>query len=87
MHAMHAIHESRMHLHPRIRPRDMQRSNLPPEHREFLEDLALGIFTDMVNAGATFQQALTAIYVSGMQNALAAQGEPAAAIVEKMDAA
>lgn len=34
-----------------------------------------GKFTDMVNAGATFQQALSAIYVSGMQNAIAAGSE------------
>lgn len=53
----------------------MQRSNLPPEHREFLEEMALGIFTDMVNAGSTFQQALSAIYVSGMQNAIEASSE------------
>lgn len=73
--ALQSLHSSRMRRHPVIRPLGMTRSNLPPEHREFLEDLSLGIFTDMVNAGATFQQALSAIYVSGMQNAIAAGSE------------
>ena len=39
--------------------------------------IALGIFTDMVNSGATLQETLAAVYLSGSENALAAyRGTP-----------
>ena len=47
----------------------METINVSPEVREFMEGVALGIFTDMVNSGSTFQAALAAVYVSGLQNA------------------
>jgi hypothetical protein len=54
----------------------MEPVTLPDDAREFIEGLALGIFTDMVNSGATLQQTLAAVYLSGSENALAAYREP-----------
>lgn len=51
------------------RPYGMARMDLPPDQRMFIEQEALEIFTVMVNGGATFQQALAAIYLSGMSAA------------------
>lgn len=48
---------------------------MPPEARECIERIALGIFTDMVNSGATLQETLAAVYLSGSENALAAYRE------------
>lgn len=50
----------------------MQATRLGVESREMIEAIALEIFTDMSNAGATLQQTLAAIYLSGMENALEA---------------
>ena len=50
----------------RGRPRNMERMAMPAAQREFIEQQALGIFTDMTNGGCTFQQALAAVYLSGM---------------------
>lgn len=50
----------------RNRPRNMERVQIPRAQREFIETQALGIFTDMVNGGCTMQQALAAVYLSGM---------------------
>jgi hypothetical protein len=57
---------------PSFAPRDMSRINLPHEYREFIEGLALDIFTDMTNAGCSLQSTLAAIYLSGSENALMA---------------
>lgn len=49
------------------RPRNMETMHLGSRaQREFIESQALEIFTDMTNGGCTFQQALAAIYLSGM---------------------
>jgi hypothetical protein len=37
--------------------------------REFIEAEAIDIFTAMVNGGCTFQQALAAVFMSGMNAA------------------
>jgi len=37
---------------------------------EAMDRIALGIFTDMTNAGRTFQETLSAIYLSGMSHAV-----------------
>ena len=55
-----------------IRPRTMESIRLPEDGREALEEIALGIFTDMVNAGMNFHETLTAIYLSGLQHGAAA---------------
>ena len=51
-------------------PRGMTRTTMPEDQREFLDNYAISIFTDCVNAGHTFQAALSAIYLSGLQNGL-----------------
>jgi hypothetical protein len=53
----------------------MTLNRVPPEVREAMEDITLGIFTDMVNSGATLQQTLASIYLSGVENALSALKE------------
>lgn len=59
----------------RPRPVNMSTVAMPPEARECIERIALGIFTDMVNSGATLQETLAAVYLSGSENALAAYRE------------
>jgi len=49
---------------------------LSTQDRVFIESEAISIYTDMVNAGATLQQTLTAVYLSGMRAAnIALDGE------------
>lgn len=51
-------------------PRGMEKTRLgSKEQREFVEREALDIFTRMTNGGCTFQQALGAIFLSGMNAA------------------
>ena len=71
MNKLHAQHFSVIGKTPR--PKNMERTTLSSEHRMFVEELALSIFTDMVNSGATLQQTLAAVYLSGSENALAAR--------------
>lgn len=49
-----------------VRVPGMTRLQLRPDERHFIEEQALGIFTDMVNSGASLQQTLAAIYLSGL---------------------
>ena len=51
-----------------LNPRQMAVMKLPPEVRQAMEEMALEIFTDMTNAGASLQQTLTAIYLSGIEH-------------------
>ena len=51
-------------------PRGMSNVHLGSrEMREFIEAEAIDIFTTMTNGGCTFQQALAAIFLSGMNAA------------------
>jgi hypothetical protein len=51
-------------------PRGMETTRLGSrEAREFIEREALDIFATMTNGGCTFQQALAAIFLSGMNAA------------------
>lgn len=54
------------------RPKGMDRTHLPNEHRVMIEEQALAIFADMTNAGCSLQQTLAAIYLSGMNAAIEA---------------
>ena len=58
------------------RQHNMATVRLPDDQRECIERIALAIFTDMVNSGATLQETLAAVYLSGSENALAAYREP-----------
>lgn len=51
----------------RSSPRGMETVHLGSrESREFIESEAIDIFTTMTNGGCTFQQALGAVFLSGM---------------------
>jgi hypothetical protein len=65
-------HTSRLQFRPDPRPKDMESMKMDPEVRQGIEKIALHIFTDMTNSGASLQQTLTAIYLSGVQNTIAA---------------
>lgn len=67
MKTLNPIHSSVMKKRT-IRPHDMERIAVTTEQRETVERVALGIFTDMINAGATFQETLAAIYISGAKH-------------------
>ena len=59
-----------------LRPRGMTRMpDVSAEEVEALTRIALGIFADMTNAGRSFQDALLAIYLSGLQHGVAALRE------------
>lgn len=54
----------------RASPRGMESVRLGSRaQREFVEAEAIDIFTTMTNGGCTFQQALAAIFLSGMNAA------------------
>lgn len=57
------------------KPRNMDRMSIQVEVREAIDKLTLEIFTDMANAGYPFYQCLTAIYVSGVEHAIAIMEE------------
>lgn len=51
----------------RGKPRGMEVARLGSRaQREFIESEAIDIFTAMTNGGCTFQQALGAVFLSGM---------------------
>ncbi len=68
-----AQHHSRLRRQTLPRPYGMDRVDMEPDTRMFIEQEALDVFTTMVNGGATFQQALAAIFLSGMSAAKAAE--------------
>lgn len=56
-------------------PRDMERFPCEPEVHDALTRVACNIFTDVSNAGHSFQDALTAIYLSGLMHGAHVKGE------------
>jgi hypothetical protein len=61
----------------RGKPRGMSSTRLGSRQaREFIEAEAIDIFTTMTNGGCTFQQALAAIFMSGMNAAHTVRNEP-----------
>lgn len=59
-----------------ILPRRMTKMPLSADQAAFVEKFALSIFTDCVNAGRTFQDAIAACYLSGLQNGIALSAQP-----------
>jgi len=53
------------------KPKGMSIKKVPEDVRKVMEETALNVFTDMVNSGASLQQTLAAIYLSGIENAMA----------------
>jgi hypothetical protein len=61
---------------PNVRPWGMDHILTDNATRETVERIALGIFTDMTNAGRSFQQSLAAVYLSGLKHAADLSREP-----------
>lgn len=68
MAALRPIHVS-IAGRPRL-PNRMDRLPMPPEMAEGMSEIALTIWADCINAGQPFQQALLAVYLSGLQHGL-----------------
>lgn len=52
-----------------IKPWNMERAQgMTAEQGAALQEMALSIFTDTVNAGHSFQAALSAVYLSGLHH-------------------
>ena len=58
-----------------MRPRGLDRVVIGREMKESLGEVAVEVFTVASNAGQTFQEALLAVYLTGMENALAAKSK------------
>lgn len=69
---LEAMHHSRSRGFGAVRPRNMDRMEITHEQAEVLGNLVLGIFADMSNAGATLEETLRAIYMTGVENTLEA---------------
>ena len=54
------------------RPWSMATVALSREQRAVIEEISLGVFTDMSNSGASLSDTLLAIYLTGAENAQAA---------------
>ena len=59
----------------RILPRQMERLSMDREKYEAGVNIALSIFADCTNVGVSFQDALLAIYISGLNHGAALGGE------------
>ena len=56
-------------------PHGLEVARIGHENKEALGSIALGVFTAASNAGATFQEALLAVYITGIENGSSAQKE------------
>ena len=65
-----AMHHSRARGFGAIRPRNMDRIKITHEQAEALGNVVLGVFADMANAGATLEETMRAIYMTGVENTL-----------------
>ena len=61
-------------IYPKIirKPAKMESIKLPPGSREDITDIALSIWTDCINRGVPFQDAILAVYLSGIENGASA---------------
>lgn len=75
LHPMHASLYRRARHAAALRPQNMDRVAMPDHLRTGLTDIALKIFTDCANVGVPFQDALLAIYLSGLQHGAAINQE------------
>ena len=73
-----AMHPSMIGANRRwaIRPQNMDKRRITSDQMDLLQELALEMFADMTNAGATFQESLAAILLSGMDFGRNAGAEP-----------
>lgn len=56
-------------------PAGMSRIGLDDETKDRLTIVALSVFTDCVNGGKTFQDAILAVYMTGLENGCMASKE------------
>lgn len=56
-------------------PVNMMAMPIPHDLKYGLTEIALSIFTDTINAGKTFQDAILAVYISGIENSASARRE------------
>ena len=65
---LHPLHWSFMTRKAKPKPKNMEEIEVDPRCKEIMSKIALDIFADMSNANYSFQSALTAIYMSGLQH-------------------
>lgn len=58
-------------INGKSKPKGMSVTKIESDSRKMIEEETLSIFTTMTNAGASLQQTLLAIYLSGMSAAYA----------------
>lgn len=63
---LYPVHHSVAGARIQLRPQCMDSIRIPHETRAALSKVALDIFTDMTNVNRSFQDALLAIYLSGL---------------------
>lgn len=59
---------SLLRLGVRRKPRGFGEVRLSPEHAEFAARMAVETFTEMTNNGQSFQSALVAVYLTGLDH-------------------
>jgi len=71
---VNTIHHSiRQSTKGKIKPNNMSKAPaMDEETRDGLSNIALSIFTDSVNSGQYFQDAILAVYLSGLENGVSA---------------
>lgn len=67
------LRETKPGMAVRMPPRGMDRATATPEQIAAVQRIAIGVFTDMSNAGYSLRETLAAIYLTGAQNAIAVQ--------------
>lgn len=64
---------ARLNMAPnRQSPSRMEKMAVTEDQAEVIDRTALGVFSDCVNAGLTFQEALAAVYLTGADHAISA---------------
>ena len=51
-----------------LKPYNIERGSIEPDLKAGLGRIALSVFTDCSNAGIPFQEALLAVYLTGLEN-------------------
>lgn len=69
---LHPIHPSIRALLAsghKFRPRDMSSVKMPRDQFEAMQRISMAIFCDCTNVGVPFQEAIAAVYLSGLSHA------------------
>lgn len=67
-----------LHGSPRVprAPNGFGTASMQPDQRDCLERQALSIFASMTNSGHGFREALTAVYLTGLRDAIEIAKDP-----------